>query len=80
MARRRIRLGSPNDPCSPNARLCDLMKQGFWKPTGRAKKIVKNRPTVTCDPCMNWHPEGKHTAPAAVRRANEAARRARTGG
>lgn len=74
MTRRRVRLGSPSDPCSPDARLCDLMKQGFWKPTGKAKKAVKDRPMVACNPCLNWHREGQHTATAAQRRANMAKR------
>lgn len=53
-------------------RFNDLQRQGFMK--FRAPKAPKKvRQTVACDACLNWHPEGKHTADAATRKANHAA-------
>lgn len=51
-------------------RLCDLMKQGLA--TFTAPKTTKNKPriTVACHACQNWHPENKHTADSATRKAN----------
>jgi hypothetical protein len=50
-------------------RLADLMKQGFMKPRSKTKSVTP-RPTVACDACLNWHPQGKHTATAAERKKN----------
>jgi hypothetical protein len=59
-------------PADPARRFVDLQKQGFMrgiKPRRTAKpKPVP--PTVACDGCMNWHPEGRHTANAAQRKIN----------
>jgi hypothetical protein len=54
------------------------MKQGIWKPRRTPKVKASKPPTIiTCDDCLNWHRQGKHTAPAEVRKANRVARLAR---
>lgn len=52
-----------------------LYRQGFMKPfkAPRKAKVVE---TVGCHECLGWHPRGKHTAAADVRRANRAAAKA----
>lgn len=55
-------------------RHADLMRQGFMKPMKKARAPRAKGPTVTCDACLNWHEQGKHTAPAAARAANLRAR------
>jgi hypothetical protein len=61
----------------PSRRFADLMKQGFWKSPKSRRAPAPPRPVVTCDDCLNWHTQGKHTAPADVRKANRVARQAR---
>ncbi len=43
--------------------MADLMRQGFMKPRPE-KKTAITRPTVACERCQDWHPEGKHSAPS----------------
>jgi hypothetical protein len=50
-------------------RLLDLMRQGFMKPI-KQRKPKAERPIVACHACLNWHPQGKHTASAEQRKAN----------
>lgn len=65
------------NPSDPLARLCDLMKQGFMKPRKARKPPKSERPIITCDDCLNWHRQGKHTANKAQRAINRAANLAR---
>ncbi len=60
-------------------RFADLHRQGFMRPLPArpAKRAAKERPIVTCDDCLNWHREGKHTASTEERRANRAERKAK---
>lgn len=51
------------------ARYADLMRQGFMKSRKPARGRVK-RPTVSCDACLNWHEEGRHTASKEERARN----------
>jgi hypothetical protein len=62
-------------PTSPEARLCDLMRQGFMKPR-KPKRTPVERPIVACDDCLNWHRKGKHTSDKATRAARKAERAA----
>jgi len=43
-------------------RMMDLLKQGFMKPA-KVRKPKIERPIVACERCLNWHRQGKHTAP-----------------
>lgn len=58
------------------ARFLDLQKQGFMR-SPKAKRLVTSKPMVECHECLNWHTEGKHTAPIEVRRQRRAERKAR---
>jgi len=49
-------------------RLNDLMKQGLAH--FKAPRPRKRKPTVSCEACLNWHEEGRHTASPEARRAN----------
>src|SRR5690606_42094437 len=74
---RQTQLGRGVNPMKPHDRLCDLMRQGiatFQAPKG--KKAPVERPIVACEDCLDWHPAGRHTADAATRKANRAARAA----
>lgn len=51
-------------------RFTDLQRQGFMKPRRAPRAPKAARPQVACNGCLNWHPEGKHTADAATRKAN----------
>lgn len=55
-------------------RFNDLQKQGFMK-TRAVRKQAAPLPTVACDDCLNWHRKGKHSADAATRKVNRAARK-----
>lgn len=44
---------------TPQDRHCDLMRQGFMKPT-KVRRVKPQRPVVACDRCMDWHPKGQH--------------------
>ena len=57
-------------------RYLDLMKQGFMKPRREKREPAKPKPTVACEECLNWHAEGKHTAPIDVRRARRLEKKA----
>lgn len=55
-------------------RYLDLQQQGFSR-IGQVRRAIAHKPIVTCDDCLNWHRDGKHTAHAATRKINRQARR-----
>jgi hypothetical protein len=61
-------------PLSEMAMFNDLNRQGFMRNVYAKPKRKRTQkplpPTVSCDACMNWHPQGRHTAPAAQRKIN----------
>jgi hypothetical protein len=69
-------LAEPGRPSSTSEmeRFNDLNRQGFMRNVyatpkrSRAPKPLP--PTISCDACMNWHPQGRHTATAAQRKIN----------
>jgi hypothetical protein len=60
-----------NPMSHPIDRFSDLQKQGFMKPL-KVRRPKVERPIVACHDCLNWHQQGKHSADAETRKANQA--------
>lgn len=48
-------------PMNEWERFADLQRQGFMKPRKAPRKPKAPRLMVSCNGCLNWHYEGKHT-------------------